>query len=42
MSDTNPPHLSPNAISADLSRSNPNDANSSQEVNADKSRCAPE
>ena len=36
-----PPHLSPRAMSADLSLSSPKEANSSQEEKADSSKCAP-
>ena len=36
-----PPHLSPSAIKADLSRSRPSEASSSQEEKADRSRWAP-
>lgn len=36
-----PPHFNPSAIKADLSLSNPKEANSSQLENADNSKWAP-
>lgn len=38
LSSSVPPHLSPRAMRADLSRSSPREASSSHEENADKSK----